>query len=249
MKSILLLSLNLSFIICFAQDKNQFYALDRNMNQTVIDSSKYILWIHETDSSNWQWDYYNTWGPLVKSTSYADHDGTIPNGRFCIYNNFGNLDSTGVFDHGKKNGPFIKMGSITKDSIEFLRHYEYVQDSLVKFIDIESENMKRKTENTKHLKESDYPGGMEKWKAYLANNLNYPERALKKDIQGKVKICFLVDTEGEIKELFIGKSVEYSLDQESLRLIIKSGKWVPGEIDGFPVITYKIQDVNFKLEN
>ncbi len=62
MKSFLLFC----FIICFftgtAQDKNQFYALDKNMNQTVLDSSKYILWIHEKEDSNWQWDYYYNLG-------------------------------------------------------------------------------------------------------------------------------------------------------------------------------------------
>src|SRR4029077_20571020 len=92
------------FLTAAAQDKNQFYALDAKMNQTVLDSSKYILWIHETENSRWQWDYYYTWGPLVKSTRFVDHDGTVPDGRFCIYNKQGNLDSTGIFDHGKKNG-------------------------------------------------------------------------------------------------------------------------------------------------
>jgi TonB family protein len=249
MKFLLLFCFNISILRVNAQDKNQFFALDKNMNQTVLDSSKYILWIHEKDSSNWQWDYYFTWGPLVKSTTYADHDGTIRNGRFCIYNTFGNLDSTGVFDHDKKNGPFIKLGSITKDSIEFLRQYEYVQDSLVKFTDLVAENKKKKTEDTTHSKESEYPGGMEQWRSYLVNNLKYPERAFKKDIQGKVRICFLVNTEGEIKDPFIEKSVEYSLDLESLKLIKNSGKWVPGEKDGLPVTTYKIQPVNYKLEN
>ena len=84
------------------------------MNQTVLDSSKYILWIHEKEDSNWQWDYYYTWGPLVKSTSYADHDGTILNGSSRMYNNLGELDSTGRYDHGKKNGSFYKYKSFNK---------------------------------------------------------------------------------------------------------------------------------------
>ncbi len=109
------------------------------MNQTVLDSSKYILWIHEKDSAKWQWDYYYSWGSLVKSTTYSDHDGTVLNGRFCIYNNFGNLDSTGVYENGKKNGLFIKLRSLSKDSIEFLRQYEYEQDSLVRFTDLIAE--------------------------------------------------------------------------------------------------------------
>src|SRR5579862_4678374 len=133
MKLLLLLLLSGSFLFSSAQDKNQFYALDKNMNQTGLDSSKYILWIHEKEDSNWQWDYYYTWGSLVKSNSYADHDGTLPNGRFCIYNNYGNLDSTGIYDHGKKNGSFYKYRSYTKDSIKPIREYDYKEDSLEKF--------------------------------------------------------------------------------------------------------------------
>ena len=102
MKNILILCLTICSSAALAQDKNSFYALDAKMNQTVLDSSKYILWIHETDSARWQWDYYYTWGSLVKSTRYTDHDGTIADGRFCRYNSIGDLDSTGVFDHGKK---------------------------------------------------------------------------------------------------------------------------------------------------
>ena len=117
MKNLLILCISLSSCAAMGQDKNAFYALDAKMNQTVLDSSKYILWIHETDSARWQWDYYYTWGSLVKSTRYADHDGTIADGRFCRYNSIGDLDSTGIFDHGKKNGSFFKFKTYPRDSI------------------------------------------------------------------------------------------------------------------------------------
>ena len=139
------------------------------MNQTVLDSSKYILWIHEMDSAKWQWDYYYTWGSLVKSTNYADHDGTVKNGRFCIYNTFGNLDSTGVYNNGKKNGVFLKFRSVTKDSIEFLNRYEYEHDSLIGFTNLKTE--KEKQADTASEMESEFPGGPPGWLSYLAHNL------------------------------------------------------------------------------
>src|ERR1700722_2968747 len=116
MKPLLLISFSVWFLTSFGQDKNQFYALDAKMNQTVLDSSKYILWIHQKEDSNWQWDYYKTWGPMIKSTSYADHDGKILNGPFYFYNATGNLDSTGNYDHGKKSGIFCRFRSSSKDS-------------------------------------------------------------------------------------------------------------------------------------
>jgi periplasmic protein TonB len=230
-----------------AQDKNQFYALDAKMNQTVLDSSKYILWIHEQDSERWQWDYYYTWGTLVKSTNYSDHDGTIKNGRFCIYNTFGNLDSTGVYEHGKKNGLFLKLLSVTKDSIEIVRQYDYVNDSLIRFTNLLAK--KERDSNAASEMEPEFTGGRLEWLSYLSSNLHYPERALLREIQGMVRICFQVDNEGVVKEPFIFKSVEYSLDQEAIRIIKNSGKWIPGNKDGISVSSNKIQLVKFILVN
>jgi protein TonB len=246
MKLLLLLVLNGCFLFSSAQDKNQFYALDKNMNQTVLDSSKYILWIHEKEDSNWQWDYYYTWGSLIKSNCYYDHDGTIPNGRFCIYNNYGNLDSTGFYDHGKKNGSFYKYRSYTKDSIICILEYDYKEDSLLKFINV-SEN-KETGKDTADEKKPAYPGGTEGWYRYLAKNLVYPERAVSKEVQGQVQINFIVDTNGIVKDLFLQKSVEYSIDQASLDLIKKSGEWTTATYKGLPVKSYKMQPINFKLE-
>lgn len=246
MKLLLLLCFTGCFLFSFAQDKNQFYALDKNMNQTVLDSSKYILWIHEKEDSNWQWDYYYTLGSLVKSTSFADHDGTILNGRFCIYNTYGNLDSIGVFDHGKKNGSFYKYRTYNKDSFAIIHQYDYMKDSLVKSINIQNDTEKDK--DTTNSKESEYPGGNNAWNAYLDHHLTYPERAVSKEIQGQTKIYFEVDTDGNVKNSYILKSIEYSLDQESLKVINESGKWDPGIKDGIKVKTYKVMPVNFKLE-
>jgi periplasmic protein TonB len=245
MKNLLTLSLSFSFFIVNAQDKNQFYALDAKMNQTVLDSSKYILWIHETDSARWQWDYYLTWGPLVKSTTYADHDGTVKNGRFCIYNTMGNLDSTGIYDHGKKNGTFYKLKSYSRDSIIIIARYEYIIDSLVQHTDVRLISPENKNIDSTAENEPSYPGGITGWEKYVKDNIQYPERARPKNIQGQVGIYFIVDKEGNIRDPFILKSQEYSLDQESFRLIKKSGKWEPALRNGIPVNSYQLKYLNF----
>jgi periplasmic protein TonB len=246
MKLLLILCFSGCFLFSFSQDKNQFYALDKNMNQTVLDSSKYILWIHKKEDSNWQWDYYYTWGPLVKSNSYADHDGTIKNGQFYLYNSNGNLDSTGIFDHGKKNGWFSKYRSYTNDSIRAIYQYKYQDDSLVKFVDVTEK--KEKAKDTTDMKEPEFPDGLPGWYNYLRSHLVYPERAISKEVQGQVQVAFIVDTNGVVKDLFLQKSVEYSIDQASLDLIKKSGEWKPATNKGLPVKSYKMQPINFKLE-
>jgi periplasmic protein TonB len=245
MKNLLAFSLSFSFFVAHAQDKNQFYALDAKMNQTVLDSSKYILWIHETDSARWQWDYYLTWGPLVKSTTYADHDGTIRNGRFCIYNKMGNLDSTGFYNQGKKNGTFYKLKSYSADSITIVSQSQYADDSLVKFTEPHSIYPENKIADSAEEKKPSYPGGNPAWQKYISDNLRYPDRAKSKDIFGQVRIYFTVDKEGNISDPFIQKSKEYSLDQEALRLIKNSGKWEPAMKSGLQVSSGQTQYLNF----
>jgi protein TonB len=249
MKNLLIFCLSLGSYAAMAQDKNSFFALDAKMNQTVLDSSKYILWVHETDSARWQWDYYYTWGSLVKSTRYADHDGTVADGRFCRYNSMGDLDSTGVFDHGKKNGSFFKFKTYPKDSIVAIWQNDYLEDSLIKSIDLITERQKNQHSDTVNEKEPEYPGGISQWQQYVVKNLRYPERAQKKNIEGQVRILFKVDKEGNITDPYIQKSIEYSLDQESLRIINQSGKWDPATKDGMPVNSYKIQPLNYRLES
>jgi protein TonB len=231
----------------FAQDKNQFYALDKNMNQTVLDSSKYILWIHEKQDSNWQWDYYYTWGPLIKSISYADHDGKVLNGRSSFYNSFGNLDSTGNFDQGKRNGGFYKLRSYAADSIRKIKQYKYVQDSLVEYIDLLADSNKKKEIDSSKKIFAEYPGGLSNWYAYLKQNLQYPARAGKKKIQGTVRVYFTVEEDGNITDIFLQKSVEYSIDQEAIKLIKDSGIWTPGAKDGVKVKTYELEPLRFGL--
>jgi len=248
MKQLIVICFSLCFLASSAQDKNQFFALDAKMNQTVLDSSKYVLWIHEKEDSNWQWDYYATWGPLIKSQSYADHDGKILNGRSSVYNTTGNIDSTGIYDHGKKNGSFYKYRTYTKDSMMAIKQYDYSEDSLTKFVDLIAENSKKKQTDTAGGTESEYPGGIAKWNEFLSQNLVYPERAKSKDIQGMVKILFIVDSSGHVRDPFISKSVEYSLDQESLRVIEKSGQWNPAFQDGAYKKRYKMMPINYRLE-
>lgn len=245
------LFLYLLFTICistsFAQNKNQFYALDSQMNQTVLDSSRYILWIHLKEDSNWQWDYYRTWGPLIKSVSYADHDGTILNGRSFFYTSIGNLDSTGNFDHGKKNDGFTKFRSSSADSIIVIRHYEYLHDSLEKFTDLSADSFKKKEVDTAKKTFAEYPGGVSNWYEYLKRHLQYPERAMKKNIQGTVRISFTIGADGDVTDIFLQKSIEYSIDQEAIKVIRDSGKWTPGTRDGVNVKTYELEPLRFGL--
>lgn len=248
MKLFLLFCFSIFNLLSYSQDKNKFYALDASLQETVLDSSVYLLWVHEIEDSNWQFDYYRTWGPLVKSQTFADREGSVLNGRTSIYNTYGNLDSTGIFSYNKKNGPFIKYISLSKDSILESKHYDYKNDSLIKMVN-EMDNLKKQAPgDTSVWVSRDTPIKDSSWAEFLSVNIKYPERARSKNIQGAVYISFHVNVKGDVNHAYIKKSAEYSLDQEALRLIKDSGKWYPDVINGIQIQSEKTKPVNFKLD-
>ena len=96
--------------------------------------------------------------------------------------------------------------------------------------------------------ESEYPGGAQQWLRYLNKHLKYPDRALNGNIQGDVSVLFIVDLEGNVINPVIARSVEYSLDDESLQIVLQSGKWSPAVMRGKKVKSYKLQPIFFKLQ-
>ena len=67
------------------------------------------------------------------------------------------------------------------------------------------------------------------------------------NIQGTVLLQFIIEKDGSISDSEIVKSVEFSLDEESLRIIKLSPKWEPAIQDGKLVRSYKLQPINYSL--
>lgn len=95
----------------------------------------------------------------------------------------------------------------------------------------------------------EYPGGMTALYHFLSSNINYPERALKKGIQGKCLVGFIVDKEGYISEVNVIQKVRKckECDAEAIRVIKLMPQWKSGYVKGKPVkCRYQIP-INFKL--
>jgi len=227
-----------------AQNSESFYVFDADWKPTKIESAHFLLHTHMVNDTCWQFDFYNFLGPLIKMEQYRDKDGTVINGISRHYNKKGYIDSTGVFSKGMRNGEFIKL---VGDPLKSKWKYIYRDDSLLEVIDLE----KLKKDSAKSYndeKESDYPSGLSGWQRYMQKNLRYPERAMNGNVQGQVIVQFVVDKAGKVTDPCISGSVEYSLDEEALRIVKDSGKWEPAFQNGHNVKSYKMQPINFRLE-
>lgn len=227
-----------------AQDNESFYVFDADWKPTKLETAHFMLHTHMVNDTCWQFDFYNFLGPLIKMERYRDKDGTEINGVSHHYNEQGYVDSIGYFSRGKRNGEFLKL---VGDSLKYKWKYIYRDDSLIEVIDLQ----KQKNDSVKSYndeKESDYPGGLKGWQHYLLKNLKYPERAMNGSVQGQVIVDFVVDKVGNVTDPYISASVEYSLDEEALRIIKESGKWEPAFQNAHNVKSYKRQPINFRLQ-
>lgn len=92
-----------------------------------------------------------------------------------------------------------------------------------------------------------FPGGIDGWTKYLYHNLTYPEKELRKRIEGRVLVQFVVTAEGKVRDVKVLHSVSPGLDAEAMRVVKKSRGWNPGIKDGKPVNTRFTVPIRFAL--
>ena len=94
-----------------------------------------------------------------------------------------------------------------------------------------------------------FPGGMEKLFQYLANNIEYPQVAKEKGIEGRVFVNFIVDNDGSIDSVKVLRGIGSGCDEEAVRVVSAMPKWKPGMQRGKPVrVSYNIP-IKFALDN
>jgi len=94
----------------------------------------------------------------------------------------------------------------------------------------------------------EYPGGEMALRQYMATAVKYPDDAVKKGIQGKVYVTFVVSKDGTVADAKIARGVDPSLDTEALRVVNNLPKWKPGKQKGQAVNVSYTVPINFKLQ-
>lgn len=90
-------------------------------------------------------------------------------------------------------------------------------------------------------------GGMPAFYKYIGKQMDYPVKARRLGIEGRVFVQFVVDKDGSIKDVKAVKGIGGGCDEEAVRVIKSSPKWSPGKQRGRPVKVRMILPVQFKL--
>jgi len=93
-----------------------------------------------------------------------------------------------------------------------------------------------------------YVGGQEAMMSFLAGNIKYPEAAMKKDIQGKVYVTFVVEADGSVTNVKVLRGIGSGCDEEAVRVVKMMPKWNPGKQAGKAVRVQYNLPIRFALD-
>lgn len=98
--------------------------------------------------------------------------------------------------------------------------------------------------------DAEFPGGDGAWATYLQKNLdaNVPVRKKAKRGRYMVVIHFIVDKEGEIRDVQPETSFGHGMEEEVMRIITSGPKWTPAVQNGRKVNSYRRQPVTFVVQ-
>ena len=94
----------------------------------------------------------------------------------------------------------------------------------------------------------EFPGGMTGLMQHLSKNIRYPAEAHTNNIQGRVVVSVIINTEGKATNAQIVQGVAPSLDAEALRVATTMPDRTPGTKDGKPVNVKYTFPVVFRLQ-
>lgn len=228
-------------------------------NGMMKDSGTYIKNTHQGDYMSWydngemQSSYHYNNNIPVDSCFDFTKEGTLAsvmindqqgNGIEQVYYPNGKVKMLGGIKKGQRQGKWI----VKREDGTKMMALDYIEDSVAATNCFEADGVTVSKGDCIFEKVPEFPGGIKGWTQFLRKDLRYPNQAITKNIQGVVRIQFIVDKEGNLSEYKILSSPDKSLSDEVLRLMKRSPKWVAAIQLNKPVIYRHIQAITFRLE-
>jgi TonB family protein len=94
-----------------------------------------------------------------------------------------------------------------------------------------------------------YPGGEKALYKFMRENVKYPEEAKLKNIQGRVFVSFIVETDGSVSNVQVLRGIGGGCDEEGVRVVSSMPKWTPGKQRGKAVRVQYNLPIKFALES
>lgn len=93
-----------------------------------------------------------------------------------------------------------------------------------------------------------FPGGLQALMRFMDEHCIYSQRAIKSKMEGDVEVAFIIDTEGNVIEPEIIKSLNSTLDAAVMTAVRQMPKWRPGTYAGRPTCVKISIPVHFQIK-
>ncbi len=94
-----------------------------------------------------------------------------------------------------------------------------------------------------------FPGGEKAFDEFLHQNLEYPEEAVDRYVEGTVHAVVTLDEQGNITKVdFPGKQLGYGIEEEARRILMMTPRWNPAKHAGVGVKSKFAVPITFDIE-
>ena len=219
---------------------------DENGITNKKEKAKFLIVEKQINDSSFERLDYNFTGPVISMATFRDKDLKTLNGAYADYHSNGYLATSGQYANNKKDGLWYAYN----DSSKAITKYVFHLDSLLSTIDLDSlakENEKIKKDTSGEI-EATYKGGLKKIIKIIQSNFKAPDRMMSLKKGGTVNVRFVINTHGMPTDIGLLKSVEFSFDEESMRVVSLLKNWDPASDKGKKVNAYRIQPITINLQ-
>lgn len=94
----------------------------------------------------------------------------------------------------------------------------------------------------------EYTGGFDALRAFLRDNIKYPEDAQKAGVDGTVYVSMIINEDGTVSDVKPLRGVSASIDAEAIRVVQSMPSWKPGMQNGKPVKVRFTLPIRFNMD-
>lgn len=91
------------------------------------------------------------------------------------------------------------------------------------------------------------PGGTDAFFAWIKQNQQYPVEARKFRREGKIRVEFMIETDGSLTNVKLLNRLGFGMDEEAVRLIKTAPKWTPAMYQAKPIRQKMVLPIIFQL--
>lgn len=182
--------------------------------------------------------------PIVKETydSLGVKQVTGGNGTYVLYNeNFTAIAEQGLVKDGKRDGEWNGTDEVNKAT------FKETYNNGVLITGTANYNGTTSTYSKTRFTQPGFASGDKGFGKFLGHGIRYPAEAREKNITGTVMLMFTVTSAGEVKDISVLTSVHPSLDNESVRVLQSTPKWIPATKYGQAVSARYLMPINYAL--